>query len=238
MTSFIVAGRRVYCCYQVVSGTRSVTDISGRLAKAIERLKLDKPRLFTGMIEMATELRTRVANVVEHTQSLVEFDTSGSTNHSRERSTSLYHEGFANQYCEEITSDSREELMHESRDRCTSDPRDISSESRERSSSLSFLFTFKDKLKVKEKNVRLTSRELAQTLTKYSFLTDERSCDRKLVRGNYGTLVSNGISRSLRDKTNSPGSFRKKIAPEFAQQTPPRSPREGFTVFRSKESPV
>ncbi|XP_028407643.1 kinesin-like protein KIF14 [Dendronephthya gigantea] len=239
MTPCTVAGRRVYCCHQVVSGTRSVTDISGRLTKAIERLKLDKPRLFTGMIEIATELRTRVANVVEHTQSLVEFDTSYCSNQSRERSISQSQVGFANQSFDEIIRDSRENLTHESRDRSTSDPRDISTrESRERSSSLSFLSTFKDKLKVKEKNVRLTSRELAQTLTKYSFLTDERSCERKHMRGNYGTPVSNGISRGLRDTTNSPGSFQKKIAHEFTQQTPPRSPREGFSVFRSKECPL
>jgi hypothetical protein len=200
------------------------------------------------MIEIATELKASVANIMEHAQVLVELDTSGSTSQSRERSASQFREestnesrkasteefregSSANKTREESTNDSHEEFTQEFRETPTS-------ESRERSSSISFLFTSKDKLKVKAKNVRLTSRELAQTLRKYSFLSDKRTGERKRVRGTYGTPISNGISRGLRDRTNSPVSFQKKIGHEFSQQTPPRSPREGFTVFRSKESPL
>jgi hypothetical protein len=215
----------------VVSSTRSVTDASEHLTKAVGALKLDKPRLLTGIIEIATELKASVANILEHTQVLVELDTSGSTNQSRERSTSQSRERSMSQPHEESTNESRVEFTQESRETPTN-------ESRERSSSISFLFTSKDKLQVKVKNVRLTSRELAQTLRKYSFLSDERTGERKFVRGAYGTPISNGISRGLRDRTNSPVSFQKKIGHEFSQQTPPRSPREGFTVFRSKESPL
>ena len=213
----------MYCCHQVVSSTRSVTDASERLTKAVGALKLDKPRLLTGMIEIATELKTSVANIMEHTQTLVELDTSWSTSQPRERSASPYHE--------DSTSESQEEPALESRESPTS-------ESRERSSSISFLFTSKDKLKVKAKNVRLTSRELAQTLRKYSFLSDERTGERKRVRGIYGTPMSNVLSRGLRDRTNSPVPFQKKIGHEFSQQTPPLSPRESITVFHSKESPL
>lgn len=229
----------MYCCHQVVSSTRSVTDASEHLTKAVGALKLDKPRLLTGIIEIATELKASVANILEHTQVLVELDTSGSTNQSRERSTSQSHERSTSQSRERSMSQPHEESTNESRVEFTQESRETpTNESRERSSSISFLFTSKDKLQVKVKNVRLTSRELAQTLRKYSFLSDERTGERKFVRGAYGTPISNGISRGLRDRTNSPVSFQKKIGHEFSQQTPPRSPREGCTVFRSKESPL
>ena len=237
----------MYCCQQVVSSTRSVTDASERLTKAVGVLRLDKPRLLTGMIEIATELKASVANIMEHAQVLVELDTSGSTSQSRERSASQFREESTNESRKASTEESREGTANKSREESTNDSHEEftqefreppTSESRERSSSISFLFTSKDKLKVKAKNVRLTSRELAQTLRKYSFLSDERTGERKRVRGTYGTPISNGISRGLRDRTNSPVSFQKKIGHEFSQQTPPRSPREGFTVFHSKESPL
>ena len=223
----------------MVSSTRSVTDASERLAKAVEGLKLDKPRLLTGIIDIATQLKTLIANIVEHTQGLVEFDTNSSTSLSRERSLSQPREFATSEGCEtgtagsrvRSTSDSRVEFAQDSRESPTNDYS-------QRPSSISFLFTSKDKLKVKAKNVRLTSRELAQTLRKYSFLSDERIGERKRVRGTYGTPICNGISRGLRDRTNSPVSFQRKTGHEFSQQTPPRSPRESFTVFHSKESPL
>jgi hypothetical protein len=174
----------------MVSSTRSLSDASERLTKAVVALKLDKPRLLTGMIEISTELKTSVADIMEHTQALVELDTSWSTSQPREEST----------------NESREE----------STP---TSETRERSSSISFLLTSKDKLKVKAKNVRLTTRELAQTLRKYSFLSEGRTGESKHRRGICGTPISNGISTGLRDRTNSPVSFQRKI-------------------FHSKESPL
>ena len=224
----------------MVSSTRSVTEASERLAKAVEGLRLDKPRLLTGIIDISTELKILVANIVEHTQGLVEFDTNSSTSLSRERSLSQPRElpasdgggdtGTAGSRARS-TSDSRVEFPQDSREGPTN-------EYSQRPSSISLLFTSKDKLKVKAKNVRLTSRELAQTLRKYSFLTDERIGERKRVRGTYGTPISNGIPRGLRDRTNSPVSFQKKTGHEFSQQTPPRSPRESYTVFHSKESPL
>ena len=228
LTSDCVAGRRVYCCYQVVSSTRTLTDAAERLTKAVGGLKLDKPRLLTGIIEITTEFKTEVANILEHTQTLVEYDTNGCQ--SRERSTSQCSDRSTSQSRERSTSQCSDVSINESREDSTND-------TRERSSSISLLFTSKDKLKVKAKNVRLTSRELAQTLRKYSFLSDERTGERKYVRGTYGTPISNGISRGLRDRTNSPVSFQKRIGHEFSQQTP-QSPRDGFTVFHSKESPL
>ena len=230
----------MYCSHQVVSSTRSVTEASERLTKAVEGLRLDKPRLLTGIIDISTELKILVANIVEHTQGLVEFDTNSSTSLSRERSLSQPRELPASDGSGDTgttgsrarsTSDSRVEFPQDSREGPTN-------EYSQRPSSISLLFTSKDKLKVKAKNVRLTSRELAQTLRKYSFLSDERIGERKRVRGTYGAPISNGIPRGLRDRTNSPVSFQKKIGHEFSQQTPPRSPRESYTVFHSKESPL
>lgn len=222
----------------MVSSTRSVTDASERLTKAVEGLKLDKPRLLAGIIDIATELKTLIANIVEHTQGLVEFDTNSSTSLSPERSLSQPREFATSEGGETGTAGSRVRSTSDSRVEFAQDSRESPTNDYSQRPSISFLFTSKDKLKVKAKNVRLTSRELAQTLRKYSFLSDEGIGERKRVRGTYGTPISNGISRGLRDRTNSPVSFQRKTGHEFSQQTPLRSPRESFTVFRSKESPL
>ena len=94
------------------------------------------------------------------------------------------------------------------------------------------LLSSRDKLKIKAKNVRLTSRELTQTLKKYSFLCEERTSEKNHAGALYGTPVSRGV-RGLRDRTNSPVSFQKKIGTEFGSPTP-----EVVVLLRSKESPI
>lgn len=192
-------------------------------------LRLDKPRLLTGMIDKATELKTSVASIMEHTQILVEIDTSGSTSQMRERFACHSFVGSTNHSGKISMSQFRESPSTQSFERSATEFRaEDTQESCEESaneSSISFLFTSTEKLKVKAKNVRLTSRELAQTLRKYTFLSDERIGERNCARGVNGTPLSNKISRVLRDRT-------------FAQQTSPRSPPESFQVFRSSESPL
>ena len=105
--------------------------------------------------------------------------------------------------------------------------------SHEKSMTIASLFTSKDKLKIKAKNVRLTSRELARTLKKYSFLCEERANDKSLVGTIFGTPVSRPSNR-LRDRTNGQGSFQKKIGNEYGQA----SPNKAVNISRCNESPI
>lgn len=107
--------------------------------------------------------------------------------------------------------------------------------SQEKFTTISSLFTSKDKLKIKAKNVKLTSRELTQTLKKYSFLSEDRANDKSLAGNVYGTPVSRNW-RSLRDRTNEQGSFRKKIGNDYGPS--PTTPNQSVVILRSKESPI
>ena len=100
------------------------------------------------------------------------------------------------------------------------------------SATISSLFTSRDKLKIQAKNVRLTSRELTKTLKKYSFLCEKRASDREVSASVYGTPVSR-TACGLRDRTNSPGCFQKKLCNEYGQSSPSNG-----VILRCKESPI
>lgn len=207
-----ISGRRVCSCHEVVDGLRSVTDDSQRLTTTVCGLKIDKPKLLNAVIECSTKLKASVRDIIEHMQNIVEHDTT--TCDYRERSPTPLRNESSNEEGINVAS--------------------------KRSMDISQLFSLQEKLHVKAKNVRLTSRDLTQTLTKYSFLNDESTMESRRAYTPAGSSVCSRVGKGLSDRTNSLVSQKRLARNELIQpQTFLCSPREGEnTVFRSKESPL